>query len=289
MTQNFNDMDMLKLKQAPLVAWPTLLLFLVCMAGLSWVSALALEGSLYLWQASVLNGVLVYFVFSVVHDSAHYAISKVRWFNNFFGHVGMMFFGPLAPLDFARWIHNQHHMHTNDPRKDPDHFAHKFDWLTPLRWTNFDYYYTSFFLKQAGDVRQRFGSRLVIQVVLIMLILGASFYHGYLLEVVALWLIPTRISSALFIIMFVFLPHVPFIATARENKYQASSNRIGWEWILTPLMTFQNYHLVHHLYPGAPFYRMKQLWNARLESHLAKGPLLIEALSISIIKRDGVG
>ena len=198
----------------------------------------------------------------------------------------MLFFGPLAPLDFARWIHNQHHIHTNDPDKDPDYFAHKFDWLTPLRWTNFDYFYTSFFLRQAGEIRTKFASRLLIQVALILGAIISAGYSGYLVEIFALWLIPTRISSALFIIMFVYLPHVPFLCTAKENRYRASSNRIGHEWLLTPIMAFQNYHLVHHLYPNAPFYRMIKLWNYQLKAHLEKKPLLVEALTISKIRTE---
>ena len=84
--------------------------------------------------------------------------------------------------------------------------------------------------------------------------------------------------------MFVYLPHVPFISTAKENRYRASSNRIGQEWLLTPIMTFQNYHLVHHLYPQAPFYRMIRLWKYQLATHLKQKPLLIEALTLSKIK-----
>ncbi len=64
----------------------------------------------------------------------------------------------------------------------------------------------------------------------------------------------------------------------------SSSNRIGFEWLLTPLMTFQNCHLVHHLYPRAPFYRIIKLWNSRRDLHLSKDSLLIDALSLSKIK-----
>ena len=64
----------------------------------------------------------------------------------------------------------------------------------------------------------------------------------------------------------------------------SSNNLIGFEWLLTPLMTFQNYHLVHHLYPRAPFYRLIKLWKSRLDLHLSKDPLLIDALLLSKIK-----
>ena len=97
----------------------------------------------------------------------------------------------------------QHHRFTNDETKDPDHFGHHMDMLTPLRWLNFDYCYTKFFLQQAGDVRRKYAGRMIAQAILIVGLLSASAYFGYLLEVFLLWNVPTRISSALFVAMFV--------------------------------------------------------------------------------------
>ena len=36
--------------------------------------------------------------------------------------------------------------------------------------------------------------------------------------------------------------------------------RMGWEWLLTPLLVCQNYHLIHHLYPTVPFYKIHDAW-----------------------------
>jgi fatty acid desaturase len=40
----------------------------------------------------------------------------------------------------------------------------------------------------------------------------------------------------------------------------ASTMRMGWEWLLTPLLVYHNYHLIHHLYPTVPFYKMHKVW-----------------------------
>ena len=268
------------LLSAPLVAWPTVIIFGLCISLIFTTSHLAIIDELSLSFATIINGITIYFLFSAVHDSAHFAISRVHWFNNLFGHVGMLFFGPLAPLDLARWIHNQHHRHTNEPHLDPDFYAHKIDIFTPVRWCFFDYYYTSFFLKQAGSVRRKFLPRLILQLTFIISVIAASIYAQSFLELLFLWILPTRVSSFLFVLVFSYLPHVPFLATAAQNKYQASSNREGFEWLFTPLMTFQNYHLVHHLYPRAPFYRMKRLWNLNLDEHLSNGPLIMRNFSL---------
>ncbi len=254
------------------IAWPTVILFVLCMGGIFTVNVLALQGQLALWQGMVLNGICTYFLFSVVHDSSHGSISTHKRFNDALGHIGMLFFGPLATLTLARWIHMQHHRLTNVEGKDPDFFGHKIDMWMPLRWMSFDFYYTKFFLEQAGSIRKKFMARLIIQVSAVVLIVVLCVYFGYGWEVTMLWLLPTRISSVLFVMMFVYLPHVPFKVSAPEDEYQASSIRPGLEWLLSPLMVYQNYHLVHHLYPRAPFYRMQKIWNARLDYHLSKQP-----------------
>ena len=277
---NYQQKRIQELVATPLIAWPTVTIFCLCLCLIAMISHLAITEELPLSFATILNGVTIYFLFSAVHDSAHFAISRVSWLNNIFGHVGMLFFGPLAPLDLARWIHNQHHRHTNEPQFDPDFYAHKIDVFTPIRWCFFDYYYTKFFLKQAGSVRRKFVPRLILQLTLIISIIAVSIYTQSFIEVLCLWILPTRVSSFLFVLVFSYLPHVPFLATAAQNKYRASSNREGLEWLFTPLMTFQNYHLVHHLYPRAPFYRMKKLWNISLDEHLSNDPLIMRNFSL---------
>lgn len=112
-------------------------------------------------------------------------------------------------------------------------------------------------------------------------LLVAAAYAGFFLEALMLWIVPTRISSFPFVAMFVYLPHAPFTHTAQQDEYRASNIRAGWEWLLTPLMTFQNYHLVHHLYPRAPFYRMLTIWNGRLSEHLARDPFFVKTFGIT--------
>ena len=43
-----------------------------------------------------------------------------------------------------------------------------------------------------------------------------------------------------------------------SNRYRATRNRVGMEWLFTPVLLSQNYHLVHHLHPSVPFHRYMQ-------------------------------
>jgi beta-carotene hydroxylase len=281
MSENISSSDFKKMVQGPQIAWPTVILFVGCFFGLFYVSWLAMEASIPFWLASIGNGILIYFLFSVVHDAMHRSISKISWFNDSLGHIGIFFFAPVAPFNLGRRIHMKHHRFTNDSQRDPDHFGHKLDWLTPLRWLNIDYYYTLYLLQQeTPEIQKRHTPRIILQAILIVSLILIAAYFGYLFEVIMLFIIPTRISSFLTLAMFVYLPHVPFSQTSMEDEYQASSIRSGWEWLLTPLMAYQNYHLTHHLYPRAPFYRMLMLWNARLDEHLANDPYFVKTFGV---------
>ena len=77
-----------------------------------------------------------------------------------------------------------------------------------------------------------------------------------------------------------FLPHFPHETLAKDDRYQSTSNRVGMEWLLTPLFVYQNYHLVHHLYPTVPFYRTIKVWNAQKTFHEAQNPATVDAFGL---------
>jgi fatty acid desaturase len=41
--------------------------------------------------------------------------------------------------------------------------------------------------------------------------------------------------------------------------------------LLTPVLLFQNYHLIHHLIPTVPFYRYGRIWRAKKDFLIANG------------------
>lgn len=247
-------------KDSPKLAVPTTVLFLVVTSALiaSWYSALT--GSISLWAGCIANGLLTYWMFSVVHDSSHRAISSNKWLNDGMGTVGLLFMFPYAPMPVLRWLHMQHHRFTN-ANNDPDEFTHRgARWWAPLRWSFFDAYYIYYFFRYGGEFVTKFAKTFALYLGIVIPAAAAAIYFGYGLELLVLWFIPTRIALFLIDIVFVVLPHHPAMVTQEENPYMATTMRMGWEWLLTPLMVYQNYHLIHHLYPTIPFYKMHKAW-----------------------------
>ena len=57
--------------------------------------------------------------------------------------------------------------------------------------------------------------------------------------------------------------------------------RLGHEWLLTPVMVFQNYHLIHHLYPNIPFHRYLKVWSSIKDQIMAKNPAIQSGFDLS--------
>ncbi|MDX2426185.1 MAG: fatty acid desaturase [Cycloclasticus sp.] len=246
--------------KAPTLAIPTTLMFIAVMTSMGAVWYYALEGSLPLWQGAIINGFLSYCLFSVIHDSSHRSLSSNNFLNEGIGGVALFFLFPYAPMVLLRWVHNKHHIHANGPL-DPDLFEHQSPWWqVPFRWSCFDGYYIYYFFKYGGKVMKKHASYLIVYYSLLVIGIVAVVYTGYSYEVLMLWFVPTRISLFLIAVVFVILPHQPATVSQEEDPYMATTMRMGWEWLLTPLLVYQNYHLIHHLYPEIPFYKMHKVW-----------------------------
>jgi len=246
--------------QAPTFAMPTILMSVGLLAAIVATWYFALQGVLPIWAGCLINGVLGYGMFSVAHDALHRATSTVSWFNELSGSIGLFFFLPYAPIAVARWVHMQHHRFTNG-ELDPDRFIHDCpSWQRLIRWANFDVFYFVYFLQHGGDVRDKHLKTVVGFVAGLVALVIAAFIAGYGYEVLMLWLLPTRIALFMVATVFVYLPHYPGVVPNEDDAFLATTMRMGWEWLLTPLLVYHNYHLIHHLYPTVPFYRMHDVW-----------------------------
>lgn len=254
-----------RLRQPPLLAWPTAMLFVMSMLGMGTVWHLALTEQIALWQGAIANGLLTYLLFSVIHDASHCSLSRVGWLNESIGAIGLFFLFPYAPMVLLRWVHNKHHSYANGPM-DPDLFEHESPWWqVPFRWMFFDGAYIHYFIKHGQSVRKRHGMQLVVFYTFLAALFAGALYLGYGLELFMLWFVPSRIALFMIAIVFVILPHYPAVVAQDEDPYMATTMRFGFEWLLTPLLVYQNYHLIHHLYPEIPFYRMHKAYYLRYD------------------------
>jgi len=279
-----DDIELFKrLMERPKYAWATIFLFCAAIILFAASCYFYLTGALSVGWAVLFNCLAAYMAFTVAHDATHSAVSTNRKLNDWLGRLSTMLLEPAPAFGVFRFVHMQHHKFTNDPERDPDSYAGKgASWLLPFKWATLDFAYFTYYLnphvftKRPKSERREFYLGGLVG----LAIVGTAIHGGWLTSYLLLHFLPTRIIKIVLTLSFDFLPHYPHHIRAQEDPYKSTSNRLGFEWLLTPLFLYQNYHLVHHLYPTAPFYRNLKLWRARRHYHEANDPALVDAFSL---------
>ncbi len=255
----------------PDVAWyrnPTMWLGVATLLGWSvgWVGYLS--GVLPAAVAILVNATATYLGFTVFHESVHRAAHVDRRVNDLIGWV------PAAMLTFAypvfRICHLNHHAHTNDPERDPDHYvSHRPRWLLPLWLLGTAVHYRILCHRHEwGTLAQRRAQKAVDTVLLGGTLLAAV--TGHLVPVVVLFWAPSVLAGIVLFWAFDFLPHTPFDSTERYHDTRIQPGRIRHAVLLG-----QNYHLIHHLWVSVPWFHYRDVFD-ELEPELRERGARIE-------------
>jgi beta-carotene hydroxylase len=256
----------------------------------AWVTVLVLgtNGTIPLWLAFLLNTVVASTFYMPLHEAVHGNIwgdeTRARWAEDL---IGIACSVPLAGTSYSshRTIHMRHHAYTNDPTRDPDHFADgTLLELIPkvIAFTVFGIFLPVFAfvpparrllpaqmrqslstndaeLQHAGRQQARFW--LAIHVTLL-----AAFVLGLGWEALFIWYLPARVAAMWLAFIFAWFPHHP---ADRIGRYVDTRVAVfpGVRW----LARGHEYHAVHHLFPRVPHYRLRPLWVEIGEDMVAKG------------------
>ena len=238
----------------PRIAWPTL--FLLAAALVTWALGIALvHAGAYAGTLLAIAG--AYVAFTPMHDAAHRSIARARWINELAGRLAIIpLFGPFSAV---RYVHLEHHKHTNEPDADPDHWSGRGPrWLLPLRWLTQDFHYYAVYATASRPRRERIEAYATLALLVGIAVALTATGHGR--TVLLGWLIPARLAIAILAFAFDYLPHRPHHVPAKHDRFAAThifEGRLKYAATLG-----QSLHRVHHLYPGVPFYRYAAVWRA---------------------------
>ncbi len=265
------------LKLKPYIAWPTVIQLFVSLTVIASVWYSVLNDMLPLWAGSIINILAYYFLFSPIHDGLHHAISNNKKVNDFFTVIAFMpvsfFMGGSA---WARMFHMQHHRHSGKEDLDPDLEISSKGSNALWKWFIWGAQYRPYYVKFKDQLPPVKEAPFIKTRVTISLVIIVALFYFHFWETLFLWLAGVYVGiSWMTAFVFSYLPH--HIHKRKEGEdplgnYQATCNIVGYEWLLSPIMQYQNYHMVHHLYPTVPFYRMVKIWNARLDHHMSNNP-----------------
>ena len=252
-----------------MVAWPSALLGLAVIGSFALVCTLGALGVIPLWLGLVLNTFVLYACQTPLHEACHGNIagreSRWMWLNHVIGFLcGVLL---LHEYKAFRALHLMHHRQTNDAEYDPDHWVKVDNPLRAiLRCLTIVFYYNHFFFKHVVFKPEVPGNKkTAMHVIAVYWFLYTIMYwlivYGYWREVLALWFLPHVFASALIIYLFAYVPHQPHQKTERYRDTNIFKVK-GWlAGIVNWLYFFQNYHLIHHLFPRIPFYLYPQAFD----------------------------
>lgn len=268
-----------RLRMQPEVSWPAIAIFFAAFAVIFAACALALSGALPFRSAALINGVAAYVLSTPFHEASHSMVARNRFVNDLFGRLSLFYISPFIPYTLFRFIHFIHHRDANGESDVADRFVAEGPVaLRPVRWWFLDVSYAIVYFSKYFAARPMSEKLDVLSAVAATVaVWGGLIAAGYGFETLMLWIIPTRIALFLMTVTLAVMPHHPHDVGHRTDPYRATSIRDGAEWFWTPVLMCQNYHLVHHLYPNVPFYRLKRIWNSRRAFHMSHDPAIVSA------------
>jgi ferredoxin-NADP reductase/fatty acid desaturase len=256
---------------APAVAVPTLALAVASVGAFVSLAWLGATGRLPVPLVVVLQGLAAFASFTPMHDASHRSVARAAPLNEFVGWVTALVL--TAPFPAFRHLHLEHHRNTNDPARDPDMWSGAGGpWSRLFRWATQDIAYYVFYAKRAKE-RPRgevFGTFVGLVLTYAPMVALAALGHGR--EALLFWAVPARLGIILLAFAFDWLPHHPHAVLGRTDPFRATA--VIEHRFLTPILLSQNYHLIHHLFPGVPFYGYGRVWWARRGELVSRGALV---------------
>lgn len=261
-------------QDTPRFALPTMLLGLL--AAVCWWASV--DGYLTAGFPTIVTisgcAIASFLMFTVLHEAAHGTVSNIPWLNSLLGRIAMLLVAGYGAFSMFRYVHESHHWHTNESEGfDPDFWVlNGPSWQRPIRMMTVDLGYLLFYIRHYNHrPRNEVGETFLI---LLLSVLGIVWLAdaGHLWTLAVCYLIPQRIALFALAWWFDWLPHHGLTGSAKTDRFQATRNRVGLEWLMTPLMLGQNYHLAHHINPSVPFYRLARVWNQHAAAYQAWNP-----------------
>jgi fatty acid desaturase len=230
------------------------------------LAALVAAGVPGWWTLILPLGLLIVFLFTLMHEAIHRTAFATRSLNDAVAWAcGLIL---LLPPEWFRLFHFAHHRHTQDPEHDPELAQDK-----PETWPRFLWHVSGVPL-WAGAVRTLVGNALglrrddfvpsaararTVREARVMLAVYALLLAGSVLAGSALlfwiWVLPSLVAQP-FLRIYLLAEHgrCPRVADMFANSRTTFTNRIV-RWIAWNMP----FHAEHHAFPAVPFHRLPDL------------------------------
>ena len=219
------------------------------------------------WEILMIpQGILIVFLFTLLHEAVHQTPFKTRWLNDLAACLsGFLIF---LPSSWFKYFHFAHHRFTQNPEKDPEleiekpnntlsyihHISGIPTWVghfkTLLKNALGDC--SAHFLPNKAETRIVKEARLLL-LAYTMILCGAIFIGSATL--IWVWILPLLLGQP-FLRLYLLAEHglCPMVANMFDNTRTTYTNRVVrfFAWNMP-------FHTEHHTYPTVPFHKLPEL------------------------------
>jgi fatty acid desaturase len=249
-------------RHSPAFAWPTLALAIALVGGFIVVTWAGITGRIPLWLGGIINTLVLYAIYTPLHDAIHSAIvprrKGLRWINTA---VGMACAAPIWMFfHHHRKSHFLHHARTNMP-EDPDLYAEGSFvrvFFLKIPWALAHYFNPAQLWRECRRFQLPAGERVLCMALFAIdaALALAALLGGHADAFLALWLIPWFVGNLVMLTTFGWAPHHDHSERGRYRDTRISLFPGG-----DTLYLGQNLHLIHHMLPSVPFYRYRAVFD----------------------------
>jgi len=218
------------------------------------------------WQVLMLpQGILIIFLFTLLHETSHRTVFEKVWLNKAVAVVcGFAF---ALPPEWFRYFHFDHHRYTQDPEKDPELASPKPEtrWQYILHVSGLPVWKAHIstlirnalgrcadtYVPDAGRDKVRREARLMIAAYILIVAGSVALGTTVLLYV---WLIPILLGQP-FLRLYLLAEHgkCPYVTNMFENTRTTFTNPL-----MLKLAWNMPYHAEHHALAAVPFYKLPE-------------------------------
>ena len=239
-------------------------------------SVIATRATAYWPLLLPVQGILIIFLFTLLHETIHRTAFRTPLLNDCVAHVCGFLIG-VQP-EWFRYFHFAHHRHTQDPDKDPELATPKPDtwWRYVVHVSGIHIWrsgastlFKNAFLGCGDEFVPATGRRKVVLearvVLMLYFLLLASIVVFDLTVLLWVWIIPVVLGQP-FLRLYLLAEHgrCPFVSNMLHNSRTTFTNalirRLAWN---------MPYHAEHHAYPGVPFHQLPRFHDV-VKPHLTE-------------------
>lgn len=259
------------------IRWPIIFFWISLVLTYMLVASLSIVGYLPLFIATLINTVICYYLFVVMHEAIHGnvngRIKKFKFLNKIIGHSSSVFLG--LPFSGYGKLHIAHHRYANS-KLDPDNSCSE-GAISIIEFPTKRLYEKVVVCFPGGIklLKKTLGKREMIFAYLMhkdkaqvnfyratFIVFLSSYMFGKLVEFTFIWFLPTFIFPYLVFIFLSWFPHISYLRAAgkkteAENpNFTAKNSNFVFRFIFTGL---HHKHLNHHIDPSVPFYKLNKI------------------------------